>query len=244
LRIILFADGIVGYRITEFLLQKYQKDTFIVITTSRNEISALAEKFLVSTFSIDISSSQVTEIHEKVDLGILAWWPRIINSDLIEISKNGFINLHPSLLPNNRGKHPNFWAIVEENPFGVSIHKVDEGIDSGPIIAQEKIEYDWSDTGETLYRKAQRVIVDLFQKTYPEIVSGKYRLQNQELNTGTFHMASEIELASEIKLDRQYWAKDLLNLLRARSFAGKPACWFADGESKYEVTIKIIKIST
>lgn len=239
----MFADGIVGYEITKFLLQQYQTDTFIVVTTSNNEISALAKNFLVSTFSIDILNPQVTQIKEKVDLGILAWWPRIITSDLIKISKNGFINLHPSFLPKNRGKYPNFWAIVEENPFGVSIHKVDEGIDTGPIIAQERIEYDWVDTGETLYKKAQQEIVNLFKKTYPAIANGEYIPQNQELSSGTFHIASEIELASEIKLNQHYRAKDLLNLLRARTFAGNPACWFEDGESKYEVTINISKIS-
>ena len=242
MKVIVFADGIVGYQITEFLLKHYQKDIFKVVTLTKNEISSLAKKYLVSTFAIDVSNPNCIEIDERVDLGILAWWPKIINSNLIKISINGFINLHPSLLPNNRGKHPNFWAIVEERTFGVSIHKVDNEIDSGPLISQERIEYDWVDTGETLYLKAQRVIVDLFKKTYPSIVNGKYQLQTQELNRGTFHTASEIEMASKIRLDQLYKAKDLLNLLRARTFPGYPACWFEDGASKYEVTVNIRKI--
>ena len=50
-------------------------------------------------------------------------------------------------------------------------------------------------------------------------------------------------LESEIDLGKKYKAKDLLNLLRARTFSGKPSCWFRDEDNKYEVRIKIKKIN-
>ena len=62
-------------------------------------------------------------------VGILAWWPKIISNKLINLPRKGFINLHNSFLPFNRGKHPYFWAFYEDSPYGVTIHKVDEGID-------------------------------------------------------------------------------------------------------------------
>ena len=49
-------------------------------------------------------------------------------------------------------------------------------------------------------------------------------------------------LESEIDLDKSYKAKDLFNLLRARTFIGKPGCWFFFKKSKYEIRIKIDKV--
>ena len=64
----------------------------------------------------------------NLDLIVLAWWPYIIKEPLISISRLGCLNLHPSLLPYNQGKHPYFWSIVEDVPFGVTIHFIDAGI--------------------------------------------------------------------------------------------------------------------
>ena len=51
------------------------------------------------------------------------------------------INLHLSYLPFNRGAHPNFWSFYENTPSGVSIHLIDAGIDSGPILFQKEIKF-------------------------------------------------------------------------------------------------------
>lgn len=179
---------------------------------------------------------------ESFDLGILAWWPTIINKQLIELPKSGFINFHPSFLPFNRGKHYNFWAIVEEAPFGVSLHRVTEGIDDGDIVCQKSIEYDWTDTGKSLYTKAQKEICGLFTKNYPVIRSADLTLVSspQNLTIGSFHFAKEMFEKCEIDLKQSYSARHLLNLLRARTFDGHPGCWFAEKDgNQYEVSINI-----
>ena len=53
--------------------------------------------------------------------------------------KRPIINLHISYLPYNRGTHPNFWSHYEGTPSGVTIHEIDDGVDTGPIINQKKI---------------------------------------------------------------------------------------------------------
>ena len=63
----------------------------------------------------------------------------------------------------------------------------------------------------------------------------------QDLDSGSFHVSSDIESASYIDLNRQYHAYKLLNLLRARTFPGHPACWFRDGEEEYEIRVQIKK---
>lgn len=85
---------------------------------------------------------------------ILAWWSYVLKENLIRIPRIGCLNFYPSFLPYNRGKHYNFWTIVEGNPFGVSQHSVDQGIDTGDIAYQSRIAKTWEDTGEALYHKA------------------------------------------------------------------------------------------
>ena len=176
------------------------------------------------------------------DLGLLAWWPTLIKPVLINCAVHGFINFHPSLLPHNRGKHYNFWALAEGEPFGVTLHFVDEGVDSGDIVVQQEIAYDWTDTGGTLYRKAQREMVQLFCETYPMFRILDIPRKAQNLSEGSFHLAKELDQASHIDLEREYKARQLLNLLRARTFSGHPACWFEDKGEKYEVRIDIKRI--
>lgn len=244
MKVLLMADGVVGQDISRFLFDHYPEDIACVVTTGKNEIYLDAQKRGYLTLIYESEAQLLGAVSRGVDLGVLAWWPRIIRQPIIKLANRGFINTHPSLLPYNRGKHYNFWALVEQSPFGVTLHAVDDGIDTGPILAQQAISYDWTDTGESLYRKAQLAMVALFQSSYPEIREGTLVPRVQLANEGSFHHSSEIELASQIVLNKDYSAAYLLNLLRARTFEGHPACWFEDHGSRYQVTIKIERIDS
>lgn len=73
-------------------------------------------------------------------LCVIAHFERVIKSPLLEIPELGYINLHPSLLPQYRGLAPQHWPIINgEKETGVSVHYVDAGVDTGDIIIQERI---------------------------------------------------------------------------------------------------------
>ena len=244
MKLLLMADGYVGLEILKWLLKEYPNDLVLVVSSSENEISALVKKTeipIVIYKSSDQLSMYLNHVSMDLDIGIMAWWPYIIKQPLIKSSKYGFINTHPSLLPYNRGKHYNFWALVEQVPFGATLHFVDKGIDSGDIISQMSIPYGWEDNGATLYKKAKSTMITLFKKTYPSIRNLNIPRTKQDLKDGSFHAASEIDSASYIDLGMQYRAKDLLNLLRARTFPSHQACWFRDGDEEYEIRVEIKK---
>ena len=178
----------------------------------------------------------------NLDLVILAWWPYIIKKPLFKITKIGFLNFHPSFLPYNRGKHYYFWNIIEGNPFGVSLHFIDENIDSGPIAFQEQIETSWLDTGYTLREKAKKKMVALFKKNFNKIIYGKIPKIPQQNEFGSFHYGKEIDKASLINLDEIYSGRVLLNLLRARSGFSNGGAWFQDGDRQYEVSVVVREI--
>lgn len=238
--IVLFADGWVGKKILKFLIQKYFSDLILIVTIRKNEIYNLAKKYDLKVKCYNDFEDFFNTL--SFDYGVLAWWPQIINESIISKAKKGFINTHPSLLPNNRGKHYNFWAIVEELPFGVSIHMVEKNIDSGPIISQKKIDYTWVDDGESLYKKAQNEMIKLFKKFYSDFREGNFKLRNQDLSKGSFHNSSELINASKIELDKKYFGREILNILRAKTFKGYQGSWFEDNGEKYEIKIKIKKI--
>jgi methionyl-tRNA formyltransferase len=172
---------------------------------------------------------------------VLCWWPHLIKGPLLRLGRQT-LNMHPSLLPHCRGKDPNFWCLVEGRPFGVTIHHVDESVDGGAIAFQAGIPVSWEDTGETLYRKAEAAMIALFRQSYHAIATGSVPSIPQEPSQGSLHRRAELDAASRLDLDATYSLREVLNRLRARTFAPHPACRFADGEEVYEVRVTIRKV--
>lgn len=244
-RLVVLADGHVGAECTEWLIARHPADLELIVTTEENVISAAAQAANVPTAIFEGSPQLAAMMRDRnlhPDLGLLLWWPDIIKAPLIGLPRQGFVNTHPSLLPYNRGKHYNFWAIVEQAPFGVSLHKVEEGIDTGPIVAQAELAYGWEDTGETLFLRAREAMIQLVKDSYGRLRTGELNPQPQDLDKGSFHRASEIDKASWIELDSATTPRNLLNRMRARVFPGKPACRFSDDGRIYEVTVSIKEI--
>lgn len=185
----------------------------------------------------ELTKEQLEEA--RPDLLLLAWWPHILPGALLSIPRLGSLNFHPSLLPQGRGKHPNFWALKEGSPYGVTIHHATEAVDAGDVAFQRELETDWTDTGETLHHRAQDELIELFEEVWPRIRSGDIPKSPQGPGDWVTHRASELEDASRIDLDGTYRARDLLNLIRARTYPPRPGAWFVDDGKRYEVRISI-----
>ena len=96
----------------------------------------------------------------------------LIPKDIIEFLPRKIINLHPSFLPWGRGYHPNYWSVVKQFPHGVTLHFIDEGIDSGDIIAQTRVSYSQQDTFKDTYYRLRRLMVNLFKTCWLEMRLG------------------------------------------------------------------------
>ena len=128
---------------------------------------------------------------EKPDLVFLLWWPYIVKKEMLDLASIGFINLHPSYLPYCRGKDPYYWSIVENVPFGLTIHFLDEGIDTGDILFQKEIKIEEHDTQQSLYIKATDLAPQFLADKFDDIVSGNYTRIKQDLSAGSFHYKKE-----------------------------------------------------
>ncbi len=88
----------------------------------------------------------------KIDVILCAFYSQILRSEIINAPLIGCLNVHPSLLPRFAGTNPVYWVLAEgEKEAGGTIHLIDEGIDTGPRIAQCKVTISASDTQHSLY---------------------------------------------------------------------------------------------
>lgn len=113
------------------------------------------------------------EILEEIDFIISYGYRHKISKEVIEKVNGNAVNLHISYLPYNRGADPNLWSFLENTPKGVTIHFIDEGIDTGDIISQLRINYDDDDTLATTYKRLKDTIERLFKSTWFDIREGK-----------------------------------------------------------------------
>lgn len=94
----------------------------------------------------------------------------ILPPDQIALLHDKIINIHISLLPWNRGVAPNLWSFLKDTPKGVTIHKIDAGLDTGQILAQEEVVFDeQSETLESSYQKLHEHAQRLFRKNWSKI---------------------------------------------------------------------------
>ncbi|OIK16758.1 phosphoribosylglycinamide formyltransferase [Bacillus sp. MUM 116] len=102
-----------------------------------------------------------------VELVILAGYMRLIGPTLLREYQGKIVNIHPSLLPAFPGKDAIGQALAAKAEWsGVTVHYVDEGMDTGPIIVQERVRLDENETHESLQNKIHAIE----HKLYPAII--------------------------------------------------------------------------
>lgn len=128
-----------------------------------------------------------------IDFAVSYRYRYIVRKPIIDYLRGNVINLHISLLPWNRGADPNLWSFLEDTPKGVTIHYIDEGIDTGDIVAQKKIVFNkHGETLATTYETLNSEIIRLFHHQWPLIAAGKAARKKQPPG-GSFHQLKDKE---------------------------------------------------
>ena len=169
----------------------------------------------------------VEYIHDN-NIGFLVsyGYRHILKKDILELFQNRAINLHISYLPWNKGADPNFWSFINDTQKGVTIHYLDEGIDTGDIIIQKNVEFDYNkDTLSTSYEKLQKEIQEMFKQCWKDIKHGTCQRQKQVGDGSTQKVkdkesllsiltdgwntpiAKLVEYSAEMQMSKQFWDK-------------------------------------
>ncbi len=130
----------------------------------------------------------MTQMHAWTpELIVVAAFGQILRPDVLDLPKFGSINLHGSLLPRGRGAAPIQAAILAgDQETGITIMKMDPGVDTGPILSQRAIPISPKDTAGTLFEKLAPIGAELLLETLPRYLGGELQPQPQPVEGVTY----------------------------------------------------------
>lgn len=134
----------------------------------------------------------VPSLYHEADLWVSVHWERIFKREQIRTPKLGVVNVHNAYLPWNRGAHACTWAIVDRTPHGATMHWIDEGIDTGDIIYQQRMEIEPEETAHQLYQRTVECEVEVFRVGMELLLAGNYRRIPQPKG-GTTHYKKDFQ---------------------------------------------------
>ena len=165
------------------------------------------------------------------DLVIVVAYGQLIPKNYLSLSKHGFINIHASLLPKWRGAAPIQRSIMNlDKETGVSIMKIVEKLDAGPVMMQEKINVTSEMNAEDLSNKLSDLSSKLIIECIDEIEGGKAKFIDQDEQKATY--AKKINKA-EGKIN---WDNSAENILaQINSLLPNPGAWFSFMGERYKI---------
>ena len=133
-------------------------------------------------------------------------------------------NFHCGILPYYGGSNSSCWSIInKDNDYGITLHEIATGLDTGPVIEIRMFKIQENDTAQSLYTKGEKVIFEMFYDWFSKLVLGDYEAQPQD---------QPVKIYYKKKLDM---VKDISHLVRGLYFPEKESLYFYNkfGEKVY-----------
>ncbi len=175
-----FADGPWSHKAFEMILNDERLDILFVVARF-NKPDQILKKFAEDN-NIDFlvfeninSVSAISRLKDyRADLFISMSYDQIIKKDLLKLPPKGFINCHAGALPFYRGRNVLNWVLINgESEFGITVHYIDEGIDTGDIILQKNYPIYLSDNYNSLLERSYDYCSELLMKSLLMIIDDK-----------------------------------------------------------------------
>jgi methionyl-tRNA formyltransferase len=207
-------------------------------------VHAFAEAHGIAVYTpktLKTEEEQQTWRNLKLDIAIVAAYGLILPKPILETPKKGCVNIHTSLLPRWRGAAPIQRAILEgDRETGITLIKMDEGLDTGDIIIQERIELSTRITTPKLQEDLIELANKLLLKSLPDYLENKLKITPQPRDGVTYAIKLD---KSEGQLDWNLPAEVLDRKVRALN--PWPGTWFSVGEDRIKVLdAEVISLSS
>lgn len=247
------GDRQISCDILQFLITKgYYPQALLVTEGSSSthaeeliKISELNEEFIFRGKK-DLESEHTYDFLKSIrpDYILGIHYPYIISNKIISIPSIGFLNLHPAFLPYNKGWHTPSWAIIDDTPYGATLHFMSEKLDEGDIIHQKKLDVLKNDTADSLYKK----VLDLEKQVFYEAFDDLVKLNPprfQQINQGTSHVKKDLEKVRKINLEDKTTNGELIDRLRALSTdKNSELAYFFIEEKKIGIKLTFIELDS
>lgn len=196
-RAVVFAYHNVGYRCLSVLLA-HGVDVALVVTHRDNpkeniwfdSVQKLAELHGIPVITPD--NPNAPEVVEQIralqpDFFFSFYYREMLKRDLLEIPKQGALNMHGSLLPKYRGRVPVNWAIIRgETETGATLHYMTEKPDNGDIVAQQAVPILPNDTAHEVFQKVTVAAEMALNNVLPALLAGTAKAEKQDLSLGAY----------------------------------------------------------
>src|SRR3989344_9061578 len=245
MNVVFFGSSSYVIPILEVLRKNF--DLALVLTTEKNPADAVSTyciKNKIPYLSVPTLSDlnlQSSIFNLQSSVAVLADFGLIIPTSVLNFFLHGIVNIHPSLLPKYRGPTPVQTAILNgEKITGVSIIKLDEEIDHGPILGQEKEEILDTDTAESLYKKLFEKGANLLLKVLNSYLKDELKpiAQNHADATFTQHLTRQDGYVDISKFETRNSKFELERKIRA--YFPWPGTWSKLRLANCDVRIKFL----
>ena len=172
---------------------KLQADIKIVISNNKNAFGLeRAKQCGLKNLCIDHQAFKDRETYDKkliqiiskenVDFIVLAGFMRILGANFVKCFPNKILNIHPSLLPKYPGLNTHKKVLEnKDKEHGVTVHLVDEGLDSGPIIGYAKVKVDVKEKENDLINKIHKIEHFIYPEILSELQEGKISIIDNKI---------------------------------------------------------------
>jgi methionyl-tRNA formyltransferase len=243
IKVTLFTNNIRGFHCYKYLKKKKKIIKNIIIAKknlNKTTLRLFDRTNLKYTLINNLNNYKALKILKNTDIGLVCGFPYIFKPSQLRYSKYGYLNLHAGQLPKYRGGSPLNWQIINnEKYFGISIIKINKGIDTGDIVIQKKFKLLRKYKIEDLHRISNKNFGKMLYRAL-NIIIKKKKLKKQNNNKAQYFKQRSFE-DSRIK-PSEITYKDLQLLDRAMSNS-YPRPFFVYKSKKIIINkFKIVKI--
>ncbi|WP_434630395.1 formyltransferase family protein [Chromobacterium sp. CV08] len=251
-KIALFANHYPGLQIARYLAANHATDTVAALYLAGEQADndrAIAEALNIDSDRVFVGRAAIQDAEhiqwfraQDFDAIICVYWPWLLGKEAFTAAPIT-VNFHPALLPINRGWFPHVHSLIDGSKTGVTLHKIEDGADTGSIWAQKEVPIAPTDTAKDIYDRLQQEIIALFQQKWDDIKHGRITPTLQNEAGAVYHGKKEIEGLDRIDLDRDYSARELINRMRARTFGNRGFAYYEENGEKIYVKISLSRSS-
>lgn len=231
-----FADGPWGHKAFEKIMSDDSlKIKFVMVRYDKRDavLIELAEKNRIPVeLSRNINSKEFINQVKKyeADLFVSMSFNQIFKSEMINLPRYKTINCHAGKLPFYRGRNILNWALInDEKEFGITVHYVDEGIDTGDIILQETYPITDEDNYGTLLARAYDGCADVLYRAIKMIQNNEVKPVKQQ-DIDSVGMYCGMRIPGDEIIDWNQTSREIFNFIRALCVPGPQASSWIDGE--------------
>ena len=203
--------------------------------TQKSPVHLMAETLNIEARTPDVlKGNSIEESFLKnldADLAIVVAYGKLLPESFLNLTKKGFINIHASILPSWRGAAPIQRAIINlDKKTGISVMKINNKLDSGPVCNKYEIEIKKQDNFETISEKLSLIASEKILDEIDNIIDGKANFREQEHDKATY--ANKIE-KTEGKINWNIKAEEILGLING--LFPFPGAWFTFKGERYKI---------